>query len=138
MDRWRHRLRLRAWEPHLAWGRRAEDVAHRYLQKKGFTVVERNWAWPGHAEVDLVAWQGETLVFIEVKSRHDAAYAEPEARMNEEKRQRLRLGARLLAKRWKVGLERVRFDLVTVVFEPYRLEHTVDAWPLEVQRGSRR
>ena len=59
-------------------GRRGEDLAHRYLRKKGYIVVARNWRPPqGGGEIDLIAWDGEALVFIEVKSRSRGSGARP-------------------------------------------------------------
>ena len=47
-----------------AVGRRGEDLAHRYLQHKGFVIVARNHRLPsGDGEADLIAWDGDTLVF---------------------------------------------------------------------------
>ena len=56
-DRARDRARRRTWDPDLAAGRRGEDIAHRFLQRAGMTVVARNHRTPtGSGEVDLVAW----------------------------------------------------------------------------------
>src|SRR5689334_17626740 len=68
-DRIRQRGRARAWETTRALGRRGEDIAHRYLQREGMTVVARNYRTAtGAGEIDLVAWHGDTLVFVEVKT----------------------------------------------------------------------
>jgi putative endonuclease len=131
-DEIRHRARRRQWKESAALGRRAEDLAHRYLQAQGMTVVERNWVGPGlRAEVDLIAWDGPVLVFVEVKSRRTEEYAAPERAMDEVKRELVAGAARYFLGRWQVPAEQARLDLVTVVFEPYRLEHRANAWPLE-------
>ena len=91
----RHRVRMRRWHHDRAWGRRGEDLAHRYLRKRGYTIVARNYATRGlTGEVDLIAWQGETLAFIEVKTRASNEFGEPDRAVNEEKRKRLRIAAR--------------------------------------------
>src|SRR6185312_14404164 len=61
------RLRFRR---HGNAGRHGEDLAHRYLRSQGMLVVARNWRPPqGGGEIDLIAREGETLVFVEVKWR---------------------------------------------------------------------
>ena len=95
-------------------------------------VVERNWAGPGlRAEVDLIAWDGPTLVFVEVKSRKSLEYSAPERAMDDEKRRHVTAAARYFLRRWRMAEAQARFDLVTVVFEPYRIEHVADAWSFE-------
>src|SRR5262245_9963474 len=89
-DRLRHSARLRRWQADHAWGRRGEDVAHRYLRSIGFTIVARNYRTrTGSAEADLVGWDEATLVFVEVKSRASEAHGSPEQAVDAEKRRRL-------------------------------------------------
>ena len=74
----------------LKSGRRGEDLAHRYLRRQGFTIVARNYRLAaGDAEVDLIARDGEALVFVEVKSRETGEYGPPERAIGEEKRRHL-------------------------------------------------
>ena len=62
-----------------AWGARGEDLAHRFLQKLGYIVVARNWrAEDGSGELDLVAWDGPSLVVVEVKTRASTDFGLPE------------------------------------------------------------
>lgn len=66
----RHHGRKRHLAQDLVTGRRGEDIAHRYLQRAGIVIVVRNFRMAsGHGEVDLIGWEGDTLVFVEVKSR---------------------------------------------------------------------
>ncbi len=132
IDRVRHRARLKRWNESAALGRRGEDLAHRYLQAIGLTVVERNWVGPGlRAEVDLIAWDGDTLVFVEVKSRHNLQHAAPDRAMDTLKRRQVASAAHYFLKRWRIPPSRARFDLVTIVFEPFHLEHTRAAWSFD-------
>lgn len=115
----------------LALGRRAEDLAHRYLEAEGLTVIDRNWTLPDRgAEVDLVALDGDTVVFVEVKSRQDASIADPLRAVDRDKRRRIVRAARLLLGRWRIPPEKARFDVVTVIFEPYQIRHYRDAWSM--------
>ena len=83
----RHRARLRRDDPRHAWGARGEDLAHRFLQKRGYRVVARNWrAEDGSGELDLVAWDGPTLVVMEVKTRASTDFGLPEEAVDGGKR----------------------------------------------------
>jgi len=125
----RQRARARRWHPDHALGRQAEDMAHRYLQAKGLVVVERNWRHPGRrGEVDLVAWDHDRLVFVEVKARRDVEFGAPERAIDQLKIRNVRRAARYFASHWKVPEELVRFDLVTVVFAPLEICHYPEAW----------
>ncbi len=128
--------RQRGNEAH-ALGARGEDLAHRYLQKEGLTVVARNWRREeGSVELDLVAWDGapETgaLVIVEVKSRATEEFGAPDRAIGEEKIASLRRAAYSYARRAGVPRERLRFDVVNVVFEsPVRITHFRDVFAVE-------
>jgi putative endonuclease len=114
-------------------GRRGEDQAHRYLRRRGFTVVARNWRPPqGGGEIDIIAWEGETLVFVEVKSRTSDERSSPERNIDEEKIRVLRRSAQNYIRRCAniaaPGFA-VRFDLVSVAGAA--LEHVRNVFPLE-------
>ncbi|MGA8577595.1 MAG: YraN family protein, partial [Bryobacteraceae bacterium] len=70
-------------------GRIGEDMAYRYLRRHGCTVVARNYmARSGAGEIDLVAWDGGVLAFVEVKTRSSADFGTPDAAVDEEKQRR--------------------------------------------------
>ncbi|HET8548209.1 MAG TPA: YraN family protein, partial [Bryobacteraceae bacterium] len=117
LDSTRHRIRLSRWDREQAWGRRAEDLAHRYLRAQGFQVVARNYRRRGgRGELDLVAWDGPALVFVEVKARGNGLVA-PELAVDREKREHLLLTAAEYLRRARVAWEAARFDIVSVIFE---------------------
>jgi putative endonuclease len=116
LDDLRHARRRRLWSATAASGRRGEDLAHRFLRARGFTIVARNYRLAaGEAEADIIARDGEHLVIVEVKTREDASFGPPERAIDEEKRRHLLRVARAYARRTETPWERVRFDLVTVV-----------------------
>jgi len=131
LDGLRHRARRRRWAHDQAEGRRGEDLAHRFLQARGFRIVARNYRTPsGRGEIDLVAWDGATLVFVEVKSRRSDAHGTPDRAVDAEKRRALVGAARNYARRANVAWENVRFDVVSVVSgEPPAIVHHRDAFP---------
>jgi putative endonuclease len=126
----RHRARLRDWNPDQALGRRGEDLAHRFLRKQGYTIVARNYRLgSGNGEADLIAREQDCLVIIEVKSRRSSDFGPPERAIDEEKKKSLLRVAREYARKSETPTERVRFDLVTVVFsDPPELRLFRQAW----------
>ncbi len=115
-----------------ALGHRGEDLAHRYLQRRGYTVVGRNYrATSGMAELDIIAWESGKLVFVEVKTRATADYGPPDRAISDEKRVRLFRGAREYARRAGVDWQNTRFDIVGVVLsDPPEFSHFHDVFPL--------
>jgi putative endonuclease len=100
-------------------GRLGEDLAHAYLRARGCKIVSRNYRTrSGAGELDLVAWDGPTLVFVEVKTRKNDAYGSPDQAVDAEKRIRLYIGARDYIRRASIDSNDVRFDIVTVLLEP--------------------
>ncbi|MEO8126383.1 MAG: YraN family protein [Bryobacteraceae bacterium] len=130
VDLIRHKGRLRLWQRDHALGRRGEDLAHRYLQKRGFCIVARNYRGRnGGVEVDLIGWDGPILVFIEVKSRSGDNFGPPEKAVDREKQDRLIRAAGEYIHRAGVAWKDIRFDLVSVLFgEPQMLSHIEDAF----------
>lgn len=60
----------------LAEGKRGEDLAASYLQKQGFKILDRNFRIRG-GEIDIVGIDGDTLAFIEVKTRSSSVFGSP-------------------------------------------------------------
>ena len=115
-DARRARLRRRAWGPARALGREGEDLAHRYLQQRGYYVVARNYRISGGGELDLVASQGGLLVFVEVKSRSSEAYGAPERNIDRGKQWRMIGAARHYLRRSGHDPGHTRFDTIGVIF----------------------
>src|SRR6202790_2389733 len=90
------RLRRGAARPkHLELGRRGEEAAFFYLRRLGYIVVARDWkSGKVRGDLDLVAWEGHTLCFIEVKSRTGRSVATAEAAVDDDKTRVLRRLAR--------------------------------------------
>jgi putative endonuclease len=113
----RHHGRKRHLSPDIATGRRGEDIAHRYLQRVGIVIVARNYRMAsGHGELDLIGWERDTLVFVEVKSRQTEEYGAPDRAIGQQKEASLIRTAREYARHADVPWENVRFDVVNVVF----------------------
>jgi putative endonuclease len=102
---------------HLHTGQRGEEAAYFYLRKLGYVIVARNYRSPrSRSELDLVGWDGETLCFVEVKTRSTRNLVPAEAAVDLEKQQDLAQIAREFLRKAKGG-PRYRFDVVSVYFE---------------------
>jgi putative endonuclease len=126
------RLRRRTLEDnHGALG---EDMAYRHLRERGCTVVARNYAArSGAGEIDLVAWDGGVLAFIEVKTRSSEDFGTPESAVDAEKQRRIALTAREYGRRANVEAARMRFDIVSVILDrPPRIFWRRDAFRVSV------
>ncbi|WP_263367910.1 YraN family protein [Edaphobacter bradus] len=116
------RLRGPSGPPHLVAGELGEREALFHLRGLGYTVVAQRWRTPKlRGDVDLIAWDGEWLCFIEVKARSSRVVAPAEAAVDEEKQRMLRRMARAYLRGLPEAVRRevaVRFDVVSVYFEP--------------------
>ena len=100
-------------------GQHGEDAAVRFIARQGYRVVERNWRALGgglRGEIDIIAWQGRVLCFIEVKTRSSAVQGAPgEAVTAIKQRHICKLALAYVALK-RVGEEVVcRFDVVEVL-----------------------
>jgi putative endonuclease len=101
-----------------------EKAAEELLAARGYRIVARKHRCP-RGEVDLVAEQGEVLVFVEVRTRVTTVFGGPEETVGAKKQQRLVRAARDFLARWRGPPRDARFDVVAVVDQPGgpRLEH---------------
>lgn len=110
---------------HLVTGGKGEEEVYFYLRQHGYVVVARNWRSPRRrSEIDLVAWEGGTLCFIEVKTRTSHDVKPAEAAVDEDKRNDLRRVAREYLRRVE-GRPNVRFDIATVYYGPESTSPTI-------------
>ncbi len=106
---------LRLWTAPKSLGRRGEDAAARFLRKLGYVIVAR-----GHrdkiGEIDLIAVDGRTVVFIEVKTRTADQKGTPAEAVDADKQQRLTKLALAYMKRHDLLECKARFDVVAVTW----------------------
>jgi putative endonuclease len=105
---------------HLKTGRRGEEEAYFYLRQHGYVIVARNYRTArSRSELDLVGWEGETLCFIEVKTRSSRNFLPAELAVDFEKQRDLSRVARQFMR--KIPDEPAfRFDIVSVYLEAGR------------------
>lgn len=110
-------------------GRTGEDLAARFLELRGWTIVDRNVRYR-EGEIDLVASRSGVLAFVEVKTRASTAYGTPAEAVTFRKAQRIRvLAQRFLAER-RPRASSVRFDVVDIVRDcgTYTIRHLEGAF----------
>jgi len=111
-----------ATDPRHATGRRGEEEAYFYLRKLGYVMIARNYRSPrSRSELDLVGWEGETLCFVEVKTRNKRDIVPAEAAVDPEKQRDLSRVAREFLRKVKSG-PAIRFDVVSVYLGEDRAE----------------
>ena len=101
---------------HLLTGERGETLAYWHLRQAGYTVVARNRRSRG-GELDLIAWDGPTLAFIEVKTRTTGDTGPPELAVSRPKQRRIAKAAHDYLRRLRKRPESYRFDIVSVFWE---------------------
>jgi putative endonuclease len=94
-------------------GNRGEQLAKEHLQRLGYEIIEMNYRF-GHGEIDIIAKDGEVLVFCEVKTRYNDAYGEPEYAITPRKQQQIRKVARGYLYEREIKEHECRFDVVAI------------------------
>jgi putative endonuclease len=109
-----------------AWG---EELALRFLSRRGYTLVERNYR-TRYGELDLIVRHGTTLVFVEVKLRRGTGFGDPLEAVTPRKQATIRsLAERYLLQR-EPAFDTVRFDVVGILVgkDAARVRHVKDAF----------
>ncbi len=113
-----------------ALGRAGEDVACEHLARKGYEIVARGFRL-FRGEIDIVARDGDTLVFVEVKTRADESHGRPEESVTPGKQRQIRRIAQGYLVTHPAPGVGCRFDVVSILYrapDDCRLEHFVDAF----------
>ena len=108
------------------WG---EQTAADYLTTKGYHILQRNWRC-GRRDIDIVATDYTTLVIVEVKTRRDNSFTEPETAVDRQKIRSLAIAANAFVKQMQTDMP-LRFDIITISGTPdtsCRINHIKDAF----------
>jgi putative endonuclease len=111
-------------------GKLGEKIAQKYLLGKKYRIVEKGYRLL-RGEIDLVAYDGETLVFIEVKTRGPGALGSPEESVDFRKQKQLRKIAEGYLALNEIEEKECRFDVISLFFDnngDYTLSHYKDAF----------
>lgn len=112
-------------------GKKGEELAVKYLSKQGYRILEKNYRCP-LGEVDIIARDGEILVFVEVKTRKDLSFGRPKEAIGYRKRCQISKVAQYFLKERKYHHLSARFDVLEVQMDELgvRFELIMDAFEL--------
>ena len=112
---------------YLALGQRGEALAAAHLERAGYALVAANFKLPigrnlrgaiVNAEIDLVAYEGDVLCFVEVKTRASDWFAAPEANVDRRKQRQITRAARVYRRTFGLTGAPYRYDVVSVILPP--------------------
>ncbi len=112
-------------------GKKGEEVALRFLKKRGYRIIERNYVCK-MGEMDIIAREKDTLSFIEVKTRTSTTFGPPQLAVNSAKQRQLSKVALNFLKEKKLEDVKARFDVVAILLGPQgdEIELIKDAFDL--------
>lgn len=96
-------------------GKKGEDIAQKYLQSLGYKILETNWHYSKNAEIDIIAQDKETLVFVEVKTRTSLNYGHPFEAITKNKIQKINSAILAYLQRSIKNYNSYRFDGIAIV-----------------------
>ncbi|RPI05024.1 MAG: YraN family protein [Ignavibacteriae bacterium] len=96
-------------------GKAGEDLAALYLEQHGLKIVKRNYRFE-RGEIDLIAEEGDELVFVEVKARRSAVYGTPEEAVTEKKQEQVQAVAEGYLFEHDITNRPCRFDVIAIEF----------------------
>ncbi len=102
-------------------GNRGERKAEKYLRRKGYRILARNFRVKG-GELDIVAEKDGEIVFVEVRSRSNGEFMDPVYSIGPKKRESLRRAAQIFLLAKGLDLQPCRFDVITLVGEGRKLQ----------------
>jgi len=113
-------------------GKKGEELALRFLKKRGYRIIENNYVCK-MGEMDIIAKEKDTLVFIEVKTRTSTTFGPPQLAVNSAKQRQLSKVALNFLKEKKLEDVRARFDVVAILLGPKgeEIELIRDAFDLQ-------
>ena len=98
---------------HNILGRQGEELAVTFLKQKGYIILQRNWQL-GDLETDIIAKQGEEIVFVEVKTRASLNWGAPEDAVDELRKRRMTAAANAYLKFNRID-NPFRFDIIAII-----------------------
>lgn len=117
---------------HNILGKEGEDLAVQFLKELGYEIVEENWQYKKF-EIDVIAKDGNEMVFVEVKTRSTSFFGEPEEAVTNQKQKHLIEGADFYLNENEIDLES-RFDVISIVLNNNKpqIKHIKSAFYPEV------
>ena len=105
-------------------GKQGEDLACKYLEKKGWKILERNFHYSRFSEIDIIAKDGNDIVFVEVKARSTMVNGHPFESINYQKIQNIFKAGLAYVKTTNERYNKYRIDIISVLgTENPKIEH---------------
>jgi len=104
-----------------------ENLALNYLQNKGYVLLEKNYRF-GHKEIDLILQDGETIVFVEVKTRSTIRFGTPAEAITPAKRHNLLVAAEAFITKKHLYDRPARFDVLEIDLSEHTIHHILNAF----------
>ncbi len=119
---------------HNELGVKGEILACEFLQAKNYTILEINWRF-ARAEIDIIAKQNQTIIFVEVKTRSTDYFGFPETAVDEAKQKNMAMAAEEYLEQQNMETD-VRFDVISIVMKNNQpdIHHIEDAFfPYDIE-----
>ena len=114
---------------HNELGKWGEDIAAHYLSEEGYTILHRNWRC-GHRDLDIIATKDGEVAFVEVRTRRNAVFMEPEESINYKKALSVSIAANAYLECYHINAP-LRFDIIAITGTPntnYTINHIPNAF----------
>lgn len=115
-------------------GKSGEQLAREYLRKKGYKILEHNYR-TRYGEIDIIAQQDSSIVFIEVRTKRTPKFGPPQLSITKFKRNQITKSALAYIKENAISDQSCRFDVVAITFESSgtKIDHIENAFELDRQ-----
>ncbi len=113
-----------------SFGEKGEEIAVKYLKKLGYEIVARNYRF-GHGEIDIIAKDKDTLVFIEVKTRENLNFGPPELAVTKRKQQQIKKISEAYLYEHNFSDTESRIDVIAILLERNgkpKINHIINAF----------
>jgi len=104
-----------------ALGKSGEDRAVTFLEQKGYSIIRKNYR-TADGEIDIIARDGDTIVFVEVKTRRSLAFGVPEAGVDFRKQKQIKKIAGQFISHYQLFDRNCRYDIVALYYEGTAVE----------------
>jgi putative endonuclease len=107
-------------------GVQGEQLAVEYLENKNYKIIDRNVNYPNVGEIDIIAMDGQILVFVEVRTRADNAFGHPLETLNKAKQNKIVKSSKRYLMQNKIKASSYRYDVIAILNK--NVEHIVNAF----------
>lgn len=108
-------------------GKTGENIAAKFLEKSGYKILKTNYRYSRFSEIDIIALDKDTVVFVEVKTRTTTKFGHPFEAINQQKISNIFKAGLAFLQQSSTNHKKYRIDIVSVITtEPLTIEHLKD------------